>query len=80
MLVDDGSTDGTPEALQRAAAQVPELVVVLLRRNYGQTPAMAAGFDTSRGEVIVTLDGDLLNDPADIPRIPRAAPGGGTTW
>ena len=69
VLVDDGSTDGTPEALQRAAAEVPELVVVLLRRNYGQTPAMAAGFDTSRGEVIVTLDGDLQNDPADIPRI-----------
>ena len=69
VLVDDGSTDGTPEALQRAAAEVPELVVVLLRRNYGQTPAMAAGFDTSRGDVIVTLDGDLQNDPADIPRI-----------
>ena len=69
VLVDDGSTDGTPEALQRAADEVSELVVVLLRRNYGQTPAIAAGFDTSRGEVIVTLDGDLQNDPADIPRI-----------
>ena len=47
--------------------RVPELVAVLLRRNYGQTAAMAAGFDASTGAVIVTLDGDLQNDPADIP-------------
>ncbi|MFN9933193.1 MAG: glycosyltransferase family 2 protein [Cyanobacteriota bacterium] len=67
ILVDDGSRDRTPEVLRRLAAQVPELVVVLLRRNYGQTAAMAAGFDTSLGDVIVTLDGDLQNDPADIP-------------
>ena len=67
ILVDDGSRDGTSEVLRGLAARVPELVVVLLRRNYGQTAAMAAGFDTSRGEVIVTLDGDLQNDPADIP-------------
>jgi glycosyltransferase involved in cell wall biosynthesis len=67
ILVDDGSRDGTPAQLRELAAQEPELVVVLLRRNYGQTAAMAAGFDTSRGDVIVTLDGDLQNDPADIP-------------
>jgi glycosyltransferase involved in cell wall biosynthesis len=67
VLVDDGSRDATGEALQRLAGEIPELVAVLLRRNYGQTAAMAAGFDASRGQVIVTLDGDLQNDPADIP-------------
>jgi glycosyltransferase involved in cell wall biosynthesis len=67
VLVDDGSSDGTAAVLRQLAAQTPELVAVLLRRNYGQTPAMAAGFDASRGALIVTLDGDLQNDPADIP-------------
>ena len=67
VLVDDGSRDGTGEALQGLSDDIPELVAVLLRRNYGQTPAMAAGFDASQGQVIVTLDGDLQNDPADIP-------------
>ena len=67
ILVDDGSRDRTPLLLREQARQVPELVAVLLRRNYGQTAAMAAGFDASRGEVIVTLDGDLQNDPKDIP-------------
>ena len=67
VLVDDGSRDGTGEALQRLSNDIPELVAVLLRRNYGQTAAMAAGFDASKGQVIVTLDGDLQNDPADIP-------------
>jgi len=67
VLVDDGSRDGTPALLRDLAGRVPELVAVLLRRNYGQTAAMAAGFDASRGAVIVTLDGDLQNDPADIP-------------
>ncbi|MFN5118821.1 MAG: glycosyltransferase family 2 protein [Cyanobacteriota bacterium] len=67
ILVDDGSRDRTPQLLREQARQVPELVGVLLRRNYGQTAAMAAGFDASRGEVIVTLDGDLQNDPKDIP-------------
>jgi glycosyltransferase involved in cell wall biosynthesis len=67
VLVDDGSRDRTPELLRQLAGSVPELVAVLLRRNYGQTAAMAAGFDASSGAVIVTLDGDLQNDPADIP-------------
>jgi len=67
VLVDDGSRDGTPALLQDMADRTPELVAVLLRRNYGQTAAMAAGFDASRGEILVTLDGDLQNDPADIP-------------
>ncbi|MGB5239129.1 MAG: glycosyltransferase family 2 protein [Prochlorococcaceae cyanobacterium] len=67
VLVDDGSSDGTASRLEELAATTPELVAVLLRRNYGQTAAMAAGFDASHGAVIVTLDGDLQNDPADIP-------------
>ena len=67
VLVDDGSRDDTAKVLSQLAATVPELVAVLLRRNYGQTAAMAAGFDASGGAVIVTLDGDLQNDPADIP-------------
>ncbi|WP_094555125.1 glycosyltransferase family 2 protein [Synechococcus sp. 1G10] len=67
VLVDDGSSDGTASRLEELASAIPELVAVLLRRNYGQTAAMAAGFDASHGAVIVTLDGDLQNDPADIP-------------
>jgi len=67
VLVDDGSRDDTAAVLERLRGQVPELVAVLLRRNYGQSAAMAAGFDASSGAVIVTLDGDLQNDPADIP-------------
>ena len=69
VLVDDGSRDGTAPVLRDLCGHVPELVAVLLRRNYGQTAAMAAGFDASRGRVIVTLDGDLQNDPADIPML-----------
>lgn len=67
VLVDDGSRDGTPARLDELADSIPELIAVVLRRNYGQTAAMAAGFDASSGAVIVTLDGDLQNDPADIP-------------
>lgn len=67
VLVDDGSSDGTARVLEGLSRQTPELVAVLLRRNYGQTAAMAAGFDASCGDEIVTLDGDLQNDPADIP-------------
>jgi len=67
VLVNDGSEDGSAEVLTRLSSEVPEMVCVLLRKNYGQTAAMAAGFDLSRGEIIVSLDGDLQNDPADIP-------------
>lgn len=67
VVVDDGSSDGTAAVLRGLSSGLPELVVVLLRRNYGQSAAMAAGFDASQGQVIVTLDGDLQNDPADIP-------------
>jgi len=67
VLVNDGSSDNSAEVIRKISLQVPELVGVLLRKNYGQTAAMAAGFDISCGETVVTLDGDLQNDPADIP-------------
>ena len=69
VLVDDGSSDRTAKVLAEVSAEVPEVVAVLLRKNYGQTAAMAAGFDVAGGEVIVSLDGDLQNDPADIPML-----------
>jgi len=67
VLVNDGSSDKSAEVMRKLSMDVPELVGVLLRKNYGQTAAMAAGFDISSGEIVVTLDGDLQNDPADIP-------------
>lgn len=69
ILVDDGSQDGSSELLKEQAKIRSDLRVVLLRRNYGQTAAMSAGFNYARGRVVVTLDGDLQNDPADIPRL-----------
>jgi glycosyltransferase involved in cell wall biosynthesis len=69
VLVDDGSRDGTPERLLELEARDPRVVAVLLRRNFGQTAAFSAGFDRSRGDVVVTSDGDLQNDPADIPAL-----------
>lgn len=69
VAVDDGSTDGTWARLEDVRAQDPRWVLVALRRNFGQTAAMSAGFDHARGDVIVTMDADLQNDPADIPRL-----------
>jgi glycosyltransferase involved in cell wall biosynthesis len=70
ICVDDGSTDGTGRRLVEQAARFGDHVrVVRLRRNFGQTAAMQAGIDAARGELIATLDGDLQNDPADIPRL-----------
>jgi len=69
ICVDDGSQDGSTEVLRRLARQRHDLKVVILRRNYGQTAALAAGFDQARGQVVVTLDGDLQNDPQDIPKL-----------
>ncbi len=66
IVVDDGSTDETAAALDDHRRRSSRLRVLLLRRNFGQTPAMAAGFDAARGEVFVTMDGDGQNDPADI--------------
>jgi glycosyltransferase involved in cell wall biosynthesis len=67
ILVDDGSRDRTWELLCAQTRIIPHLRVIRFRRNFGQTAAMSAGFDAARGEVIVTLDADLQNDPADIP-------------
>ncbi len=70
ICVDDGSTkDGSAEWLKQRALTHPNLKAVLLRRNYGQTAAMAAGFDLARGRTIVTLDADLQNPPEEIPRL-----------
>lgn len=67
ICVDDGSSDGSGDLLRQLASDRADLTAVLFRRNYGQTPAMAAGFDRARGRVVVSLDADLQNDPADIP-------------
>ena len=67
ILVDDGSEDKTWEIIRELRDKTPELRAIKLRRNYGQTNAMVAGFDHSRGKIIVTLDGDLQNDPLDVP-------------
>jgi glycosyltransferase involved in cell wall biosynthesis len=70
ILVDDGSTDATPNELRRVGAKFgPHVRTVELMRNFKQTAAMQAGIDAARGDVIVTLDGDLQNDPKDIPRM-----------
>ena len=68
VLINDGSTDGSAEALDRLAASDPNVKVIHLRRNFGQTAAMMAGFDYARGDIIIPMDGDLQNDPSDIPR------------
>jgi len=67
LFVDDGSSDQTWEIVQSLKTGTPELRGIRFRRNFGQTAAMVAGFDHARGEIIVTMDGDLQNDPADIP-------------
>ena len=75
VLVDDGSTDGTPEALVGLQARHPALRVVRFRDNAGQSAAFLAGFEAARGEVVVTLDADLQNNPADIPELVRRLEG-----
>jgi glycosyltransferase involved in cell wall biosynthesis len=70
VYVDDGSTDGSREIMEQLASRDPKHTrVVILRRNFGQTAAIAAGIDHTVGEVIVTIDADLQNDPADIPSL-----------
>jgi glycosyltransferase involved in cell wall biosynthesis len=71
ILVDDGSRDGTVEKLRKLVQSHPLLRVVCLKRNYGQTPATSAGFQQAQGKYIVTLDGDLQNDPASVPDLVR---------
>ena len=69
VYVDDGSTDGTLPLLEHIQSGDKRIVVISLRRNFGQTAAFAAGFDFVKGDVIVTMDGDLQNDPNDIPKL-----------
>ena len=69
VYVDDGSTDGSLKILREIADLDPRVRVVVLRRNYGQTAAMAAGIDAAKGKVLIPMDADLQNDPADIKRL-----------
>jgi glycosyltransferase involved in cell wall biosynthesis len=69
LMVDDGSTDGTYEILREIQSSDDRIWVIRLRRNFGQAAAFSAGFDFARGKVIITIDGDLQNDPADIPKL-----------
>jgi glycosyltransferase involved in cell wall biosynthesis len=69
IFIDDHSTDRTLAALKKIAEKDPRTVVIRLKRNYGQTVALAAGFDYAEGDVIISMDGDLQHDPADIPQM-----------
>jgi len=68
LFINDGSTDRTGELVQEISSRDPAVVIVNFRRNFGQTAAMSAGFDYAVGDIIITMDGDLQNDPADIPK------------
>src|ERR1700731_612749 len=67
VFVDDGSSDRTYRLLEEIAAVDSRVLVVKLRRNFGQTSALAAGFDHSQGEFVIAMDGDLQHDPEEIP-------------
>ena len=69
IVVNDGSKDNTQKVLKQLTLKIKELSVISLRKNYGQTAAMSAGFDNSKGDIVITLDGDLQNDPNDIPTL-----------
>ena len=69
VFVDDGSTDGSSAVMQGLAAARPDVRVVKLRRNFGKAAALSHGFEACRGDVVVTLDGDRQDDPAEIPRL-----------
>jgi glycosyltransferase involved in cell wall biosynthesis len=69
LLVDDGSIDRTLSILEEIQSKDNKVIVLSLRRNFGQTAAFAAGFDFARGDIVVTMDGDLQNDPADISKL-----------
>jgi undecaprenyl-phosphate 4-deoxy-4-formamido-L-arabinose transferase len=76
IFIDDGSTDGTFAALERLPGTDPRVRAVRFKRNFGQHPAMHAGLARARGEVVVTMDGDLQNAPEDIPRLVEAVEAG----
>ncbi len=68
IFIDDGSTDRTGTLLREIYKKDENVVIIKLRRNFGQTPALQAGFDHARGEIIISMDGDLQHDPAEIPQ------------
>jgi len=72
IYVDDGSNDNTLQLLDALQSRHKNILVLSLRRNFGQTAAFAAGFDFARGDIVITMDGDLQNDPKDIPRLLEA--------
>ncbi|HUQ22074.1 MAG TPA: glycosyltransferase family 2 protein [Gaiellaceae bacterium] len=76
ILVDDGSTDGTWSAVERLHGADPRVHAVRFKRNFGQHPAMHAGLSRARGDIVVTMDGDLQNQPEDIPRLVAAVEAG----
>ena len=76
IVVDDGSTDGTWKTLERLHAEDAELRAVRFKRNFGQHPAMHAGMARARGDIVVTMDGDLQNSPADLPKLVAAVEAG----
>ncbi|MEM7115954.1 MAG: glycosyltransferase family 2 protein [Chloroflexota bacterium] len=69
IFIDDGSTDGSFQLIEQLHEEVPQITAVRFRRNYGQTAGFAAGFDLAQGDVIITMDADRQNDPADIPQL-----------
>src|SRR3990172_6272450 len=69
IFVDDGSTDNTFNILKQFHEKDPDVKIIRFRRNFGQTAALSAGFDHARGDIVITMDGDLQNDPEDIPRL-----------
>lgn len=69
IFIDDGSTDGTHEILKQLCEEHKYLKTIRFRKNFGQTAAMAAGFDKAQGNIIIAMDGDLQNDPKDIPKL-----------
>ncbi|MBN1354533.1 MAG: glycosyltransferase family 2 protein [Candidatus Omnitrophica bacterium] len=69
IFTDDGSTDGSFEVLKKLKGDAPYIKIIRFKRNFGQTAALAAGFKNSRGDIIVTMDSDLQNDPSDIPTL-----------
>jgi len=72
IYVDDGSADNTLKYLEEIQKGDPHVGILSFRRNFGQTAAFAAGFDFARGDVVITMDGDLQNDPDDIPKFLEA--------
>src|SRR5215210_146898 len=77
LYVDDGSKDGSFNLLRKLSEEHPEVVVIQFRRNFGQTAALAAGLEASQGDVVIFMDGDLQNDPAEIPRLVQTMEEGG---